>query len=140
MASNKQKIIAPKQPSRKPVQTRKLQAAISAPEPTPARIKLKLKLKPKPNAQKTELPPVSPYQFPLSAPHADDAPGTEKAEENERSKLIEQGFRRGIRQRSKPQAPDMVFGSEMENLASSATMGKTENKNDARLCSPSCKC
>jgi hypothetical protein len=47
-----------------------------------------------------------------------------------------QGTRRGARQRTKTHVPDMVFGSEMDNLiTSSATIGKTEDEDELPMVS-----
>ncbi|KAJ4364754.1 hypothetical protein N0V95_000701 [Ascochyta clinopodiicola] len=135
MAPNKQKVVAPKQPGRKAARLRKSQPIKPVPEPKLPRFSLKLKLGPKPklSAQGAGLPPVSAYQFPLSAPPSGNAPGDEDTENYTTPDLVEQDMRRGGRQRAKTQAPDMVFGSEMDKLMSSATIGKTEDEDEVKM-------
>ncbi|KAF9695669.1 hypothetical protein EKO04_006413 [Ascochyta lentis] len=131
MAPNKQKVVQPKQRGRKAALPKKSKPATPAPEPTPSKLKLKLTLKP--GAQGDGLPPISVYQFPLSAPPSDDALGGENTGGSIRSDLLNQDIRRGARQRTKTQAPDMIFGSEMDKLMSSATIGKTEGEDDVKM-------
>ncbi|KAF2622538.1 hypothetical protein BU25DRAFT_210486 [Macroventuria anomochaeta] len=137
MAPNRQKVVASGRPGRKPGRIPKAQSATPAPTPaTAATPKLKLRLTFKPSAQAGTLPPVSAYRFPLSAPPSDDASEKEDAEDNTLLGTYEQGRRRGARQRTKAHAPDMVFGSEMDNLiTSSATIGKTEDEEDVQMVS-----
>ncbi|KZM20324.1 uncharacterized protein EKO05_0007031 [Ascochyta rabiei] len=137
MAPNKQKVVAPKQPGRKAARSRKSRPETPISGPTPSKVTLKLKLgsKPKPSAQKDGLLPVSAYQFPLSAPPSDDTPVDENAKDSTMLNSVEQGKRHGGRQRTKTQAPDMVFGSEMDRLMSSVTTGKTGDEDEVKIAS-----
>lgn len=71
---------------------------------------------------------MSVYQFPFSAPPSDDAV-EQDVEDNTAKWLNEQGTRRGGRQRTKTHAPDMVFGSELDNLVLSAIVNKVDDDN-----------
>ena len=135
MAPNKQKIVAPKKSGHKAGRPRKSQPATVASEPLAKPIKLKIRLK-KPSNVEDALPPVSAYQFPLSAPPSDDTPETQVAEDLTQFHPDGQITRRGGRLRTKVHAPDMVFGSEMDNLiTSSATVGKVEEEDDVLMVS-----
>lgn len=138
MPPKKQKIFAPKQAGRKPRQPRNPPFDTSMPASAPFKIKLKLKLKP--GAQKDSLPPTTAYQFPLSAPPSDDVSEKVDKEGSNKAKFNEEVTRRGARQRTRTRAPDMVFGSEMDKLMSSATIGKTEDEEHVYLASSPRKC
>ena len=131
MAPNNQKVVAPKQPGRRAGWRHKSQPA---PAPPAANLKIKLNLK-KPSNHKDSLPPASTYQFLLSSPPLDDA--QEKRDAGEPTpNTNQQGARRGARQRTKTHVPDMVFGSEMDNLiTSSATIDKTEEEDKMQIVS-----
>jgi hypothetical protein len=138
MAPNKQKVVATKNSRRKPAMKKGLQ---NLPSETPATgtapTKLTLKLNMKSGAQRDALLPVSAYQFPLSAPPSDNAPENGGAEDVMLQILEEQGVKRGGRQKKKVHAPDMVFGSEMDDLMSSS---KIEGDDDVQMASSPRKC
>ena len=139
MAPNKQKVIASRRPGRKPGRSPKPQSVIPAPAPASAiatKPKLKLRLNLKSSAHEHLQSRVSAYQFPLSAPPSHGALKEENTEEYPLSGVDGQGRRRGARKGTKVHQPDMVFGSEMDNLiTSSATIGKVEDEDNVHMVS-----
>ena len=133
MTLDRQKVVALKQSGRKPGRPRKLQSTTTASRQTLAKVKLKLKLKP--GAYDNALLPGSAYQFPLSAPPSDGIPEKENSEDNAINGFKGQSMKRCGRQQVKVQALDMVFGSEMDKLLSSATKGKTGEEGDIGMIS-----
>lgn len=120
---DRQKVVPLKHPGRKPGGPRKLQSTTTASRQTLEKVKLKLKLKS--DAYDDALLPGSAYQFPLSAPPSDDTPERENTKDNMLHNFKGQVGERGGRQMIKVHALDMVFGSKMDKLVSTATKRKT---------------
>ncbi|KAH6644600.1 hypothetical protein C7974DRAFT_24232 [Boeremia exigua] len=119
MPPRKQKAIAPREHVYKPIRPRKSQFVAPPPEPIAKSLTLKLKL----NSNAHKIP-----QSPVPTSPVEDGAKENGFQHGIQSGMNEQGMRRGERQRTKLYQPDMVFGSEMDNLiTSSATEGKMDD-------------
>ena len=112
----------PKRPRVIKPKPRKLQPAL-AEEPQQSKLKLNLKSRNETAASvsASHLLPTAP-QTPDGTP--DDELNEETIEIEEQSVENEQGLRRGLRKRTKSQAPDLAFGSEVESLVDSALIDR----------------
>lgn len=137
MAPNRQKVVAPKQPDRKPGRKpgRQKQKQPATPVPGTTTTGIKLKLKFKRDAQGDARSPLPASQVPLTALLSDVRPEEEEEHPSTTWNGHEQGTRRGARARTKTHMPDMVFGSEMDTLMSSATLTKIDNADDVHMIS-----
>ena len=112
----------PKRPRVVKPKPRKLQPALGE-EPQQPKLKLNLKSRNETAASvsASHLLPTAP-QTPDETP--DDEVDDELFETGEQSVENEQGLRRGLRKRTKSQAPDLAYGSEMESLIDSALIDR----------------